>query len=84
MNFGDYAQVHVSAESRNSSDARTVGAITLYPSENGQDSWYFMSLATGKRIHAYSWTVMPIGQDVIDIVQNIAQREEYDRGERQM
>ena len=49
-----------------------VGAIALYPTENGQDSWIFMSLTTGKPIHRYQWDVLPISEDVIQRVKELA------------
>ena len=52
--------------------ARTTGAIALYPSSNPQGSWYFMSLNTGKRIHRYQWTILPVSKDVLSRVESIA------------
>jgi len=71
LNFGDYVQAHVSASITNTNEPLTTGAIALYPSRNGQGSWYFMSLDTGKRIHRYSWDVIPLSRDVINRVNAI-------------
>ena len=55
LNFGDYVQTHNVRSRTNDNEQRTVGAIALYPTENGQGSWVFMSLVTGKEIHRYQW-----------------------------
>ena len=72
LNFGDYVQAHVPANKTNDNEPRTTGAIALYPSGNAQGSWYFMSLVTGKRIHRYQWTALPISQEVLQRVEDIA------------
>ena len=56
----------------NNTNARTVGAIALYPSDNQQGGWYFLSLLTGNIIHRYQWKSLPIGEDVIKRVHEIA------------
>ena len=75
LNFGDYVQAHVPETKTNTNEARTTGAIALYPSRNGQGSWRFMSLDTGRRIHRYSWDVLPISTDVINRVNAIGRSE---------
>ena len=59
----------------NTPKARTVGAIALYPSGNEQGWWFFMSLATGHRIHSNQWTVLSVGDDVIERVHELAKNE---------
>ena len=44
--FGEYAQTH--EEHNNSMTPKTVGALTLCPVGNGQGSFYFISIATGR------------------------------------
>jgi hypothetical protein len=76
LNFGDYVQAYnVQGNVTNNNNARTVGAIALYASGNVQGGWYFLSLLTGKRIHRYQWTVLPMGDDVIERVHEIARAE---------
>jgi hypothetical protein len=77
IKYGDYAQVF--KETTNDMSERTVGAIALYPSGNAQSSWYFMSLATGKRITGYQWTVLPITDDVITRVHDLAAAQNQER-----
>ena len=73
LNFGDYVQAYnVQGGKTNNTNARTVGAIALYPSGNQQGGWYFLSLLTGNRIHRYQWKTLPIGEDVIKRVHEIA------------
>ena len=68
LNFGAYVQAYVPATIKNKNESRTTGIISLYPSRNGQESWYFISLDTGVRIHRYSWDLYPISMDVINRV----------------
>ena len=75
LNFGDYVQAHVPASKTNNNESRTTGCIALYPSRNGQGSWYFMSLDTGKRVHRYSWDVLPMSNDVISRVDALGKQE---------
>ena len=75
LNFGDYMHAHLSAETTNTNEPRTTGYIALYPANGAQDSWYFMSLVTGKRIHRYQWTVLLISKEVLARVNTIAIRE---------
>ena len=72
LSFGDYVQAKQPANPTNSSEARTVGATALYPSENAQESWYFMSIDIGERIHKYKWTKILITQDTIDTIHRMA------------
>ena len=76
LNFGDYTQVHHSREKTNDNEPRTTGAIALYPSGNAQGSWYFMSLDTGKKIHRYQWTVLPLSTEALERVEAIALHQE--------
>jgi len=66
--LGDYAQVHEHEEPRNSMAERTLGAICLGPLDNAQGGYKFMSLRTGALIKRYSWTAIPMTQEVIDRV----------------
>jgi hypothetical protein len=70
--FGAYAQVH--EEHDNSMQARTTGAIALRPTGNEQGGFYFMSLATGRRLNRNHWHELPMPQDVVDRVEVLARR----------
>ena len=50
LSFGAYAQVY--ENTTNTMEQRTVGAITLRPS-NDYGSYYFISLETGKKLNCY-------------------------------
>ena len=50
ISFGEYSQVYIGTN--NSTKQRTVGVISLGP-ENEQGRYNFMSLATGKQLHAF-------------------------------
>ena len=75
LNFGDYVQVHIPRQRTNNNEPRRVGAIALYPKENGQNSWVFMSLLTGRKIHGYIWDIIPLSNEVIERVEEIGLRE---------
>ena len=66
LNFGDYVHAHVPASITNTKNSRTTGAIAMYPLNNAQGGWYFMSLDTGKRIHRYQWETLSISKEVLN------------------
>jgi hypothetical protein len=76
LKFGEYAQVD--EEHDNSMASRTTGAIALRPTGNAQGGYYFYSVTTGRRLNRYSWTKLPMPQDVIDHIHVLARR--YPRG----
>jgi len=51
---------------------RTIGAISLRPTGNEQGVQYFYSLSTGHHINRYSWTTLPMSQEVIDRVHELS------------
>ena len=67
--FGAYAQVYRGAN--NSTKKRTVGAISLIL-VNERGGYYFMYLATVKKLHAFIWTELPINDRFIFRVNNFA------------
>jgi hypothetical protein len=70
--YGSYALVYVGTKSDQS--ARSVPAIALNPS-NEHGGHYFMLLYSGKRLHSYEWKELPIDDDVINRVEELASRE---------
>ena len=58
LEFGSYVQTH--EEHTNDMKARTLGAICLGPSGNEQGGHYFMCLCTGRRLHRFAWTPLPM------------------------
>ena len=72
ISFGSYAIVHV--QSSSGMKARSIPAIGLYPSNVAGGS-YFMSLLTGKRIHAYEWDELPVSDEVVAAVEKFAKDE---------
>jgi len=71
LEFGAYVQAHENPSITNTTSTRTTGAIALCPS-NDHGGWYFLSLTTGKRIHRYAWTELPIPSDVVNRVHDLA------------
>jgi hypothetical protein len=72
ITFGAFAQVYESTT--NTTRSRSIGAIALRPS-NEKGGYYFMSLSTGKRLHCYQWTELPVPDYVIDRVETMAEGE---------
>ena len=75
LNFGDYVQAYNATRITNTNKSRAVGAIALYPSNNEVGGWYFMLLATGKEIRRNGWTELPMGDDALQRVKQIALKE---------
>jgi hypothetical protein len=84
--FEAYAQVHVDNTQRNSAMiSRTFGAISLGPTGNIQGTYKFMSLLTGKLIKARSFTPLPMPEEVIKQVEEMATTNYlYQEGETDM
>jgi hypothetical protein len=72
IDFVTYEQVADEPDPTNTNTTRTTGAISLNPVGNEQGAYYFMSLMTGQRPNRRSWTVLPMGSDVIARVEEIA------------
>jgi len=52
--------------------SHTSGAIALRPSGNAQRSYYFLNLHFGKRIIRNNWTVLPMPNEVINTIHQLA------------
>ena len=70
--FGMYAQVDV-RETNRSMDARTKGAIALYPVGNSQGSVRFLDLSTLKVVTRTHWTELPIPDNVIEYINSLSE-----------
>jgi len=68
--FGTYVQVH--EQHNNSMASCTSGAIALRPSGNAQGSYYFLNLYSRKRIICNNWTVLPMPNEVINTIHQLA------------
>ena len=62
LEFGQCCQVY--KNTGNDMTPRILGGIALRP-KNDRGSYYFMSLDTGRRIHARQWTILHITKSVI-------------------
>ena len=69
ITFGSYAMVYTSTTS--TMKRRSVPAIALKES-NDHGGFFFMSLHTGRELHAYEWDELPINNDVIQRVEDLA------------
>ena len=75
LEFGSYVQVFEDNDPTNTTKARNTGAITLGHTGNTQGDYFFMSLVTGCCISRHSWTVLPMSQGVITLVETMATEE---------
>ena len=71
--FGEYTQTH--EEHNNSMNPRTVGALALRPVGNGQGSFYFLSVATGRVLNRLHATALPMPDDIIDKIHRMARQQ---------
>jgi hypothetical protein len=71
LDFGSYVQVFEDNNPSNSTHSRCTGAIALNPTGNISGDHYFMSLNTCRRLSRRQWTVIPITDEVISIVNAI-------------
>ena len=76
--FGEYTQTH--EEHDNSMNPRTVGAIALCPVGNGQGSFYFLSITTGRVLNRLHATALPMPDDVIDKLHRMARQQKSNPG----
>eukprot|EP00957_Ditylum_brightwellii_P031586 2395352-Ditylum_brightwellii.AAC.1 len=56
-------------------EPRMVGALTMCPTGNIQGGYYFFSLNTGHRINQNCWTVLPIPDEMIKRVHQLARQD---------
>ena len=73
LEFGQNFQTHDHPEKTNDMRTRATPAISLrlVTSQNG---WTFMSLETGKCIHRYHWTELPVSEEVINKIHGLADK----------
>jgi len=71
LEFGQYVQMHSHQSNTRTTMARTTGGIALLPA-NTHKTWFFLSLATGKRVIRSRWTICTITEDVIRRVKELA------------
>ena len=76
--FGEYTQTH--EEHDNSMNPRTVGAIALRPVGNGQGSFYFLSITTGRVLNRLHATALPMPDDVINKLHRMARQQKGNPG----
>ena len=74
--FGDYAQAHILTEPRNGPQPRTVGCVLMCATGNNQGSYFAFNLNTGKVLSVDRWTPLPMPDQVIDRLNQIAAGDE--------
>ena len=76
--FGEYTQTH--EEHNNSMNPRMIGAIALRLVGNGQGSFYFLSITTGRVLNRLHAMALPMPDDVIDKLHRMAQQQKSNPG----
>ncbi len=76
--FGDYCQIEMPNVVKNSMEARTLGAILLYPVGNVQGSYHFCVLATAAVVTRDRWVTLPIPQEVINHMNKLAANDKHE------
>ena len=76
--FSEYAQTR--EEHNNSMNPRTIGAVALRPVGNGQGSFYFMSITTGRVLNRQHATALPMPDEVIDKIHRMARQQKTNPG----
>jgi hypothetical protein len=74
--FGSYVQVHDGVEITNTLTARTTGAINLGPN-NMTGGHKFFNLTTGEIIIRRKWTELPVPNEVIMCLSDLAKDDEH-------
>ena len=72
LRAGLYCEVHDEPDPTNTEEERTTSGIALGPAHPYTGSWEFMSLQTGRKVTRRAWTQLPITDDVIDRVHELA------------
>ena len=70
--FGQCVQTDEEPDPTNSMEEQATGAICLGSAGNSQGSYRFMSLTTGKVLNRRTWTKIPVANDVIRRVEELA------------
>ena len=78
VEFGQYMQVHNETNPMNTNKEWTTGAIALGCNNNLQGSCKFISLRTGEILDRRWWTEIPITQQVIEGVEQLAWDDQED------
>ena len=76
--FGEYTQTH--EEHNNSMNPRTVRALALRPVGNGQGSFYFLSISTGRVLNRLHATALPMPDDIIERIHRMARQQKNNSG----
>ncbi len=75
IEFGACGQVFEDNNPTNTPIARTTGAIALTPTGNAQGGYFFLSLATGRKLSRQQWDALPMPDGVVAAVERMAQDE---------
>lgn len=72
LGFGEFVEIPTNSPTANDMHERTMSAIALYPVGNDQGSWYFYSLGSCAVVQRSSWTVLPMPDVVIAMLNTMA------------
>ena len=69
LEFGTYINIFKNNDTTNTTRTRTTPALTLKPTGSGQGGYFLMSLVTGYPVDRQQWTVLPMPNHVIKLVE---------------
>ncbi len=72
VGFGDYCQIYIPNQTKNSMEPRTEGGIALLPKGNRQGSVYFMLLDSRRIVLRDQFQLLPIPNDVVKLMNKMA------------
>ena len=70
--YVEYVQTH--EKTSHTMKVRTVGALTLQPSGNRQDAFYYLSLESRRHLYRRRCTPLPMPSNIIDRVHALASK----------
>ena len=76
--YFEHVQTH--EKTSHTMKVRTVGALTLQPSGNRQDAFYYLSLESRRHLYRRRCTPLPMPSNIIDRVHALASKQKVSEG----
>ena len=75
IELGSYCEVYEPRQITNTQAARTIKCIALYPTNNAQGGYKFLSLNSGKVVTRNQWVELPVSDEVIREVEALGKQQ---------
>ena len=77
IGYGDYCECYNPAvESKDASKDRTEPCVALYPTGNANGSWWFLNIATKRRVRRTNWTKMVTSNLVVNTMNEFSRSDD--------